>query len=226
MSKAATETYAGGPLTAYSEDEQMFRASVREFAEGEISPRVEEMDEHAKMDARRHQTALRARADGHRDARGVRRHGRVVLHGHHRRRRTLARRPLGRRSDGRAEHARQQRAHPLGQPRAEEEVPAAARRRHRRRVRLERSRLRLRRLRACRRARSTRATTTSSPARSSGSRTASKPRSSSSSPTPNPRTATAASPPSSSRRDFEGISRRQEGEQARHPRVLDHRDHP
>jgi alkylation response protein AidB-like acyl-CoA dehydrogenase len=49
MSKAATEAYTGGPLTAYSEDEQMFRASVREFAEGEIRPRVEEMDEHAKM---------------------------------------------------------------------------------------------------------------------------------------------------------------------------------
>src|ERR671929_1535216 len=50
MSKAAAEAYAGGPLTAYSEDEQMFRASVREFAEGEIRPRVEGMDEHAKMD--------------------------------------------------------------------------------------------------------------------------------------------------------------------------------
>ena len=49
MSKAATDVYAGGPLTAYSEDEEMFRASVREFAEGEIRPRVEEMDEHAKM---------------------------------------------------------------------------------------------------------------------------------------------------------------------------------
>ncbi|HEX8292905.1 MAG TPA: acyl-CoA dehydrogenase family protein, partial [Pyrinomonadaceae bacterium] len=49
MSKAATEAYACGPLTSYSEDEQMFRASVREFAEGEIRPRVEEMDEHAKM---------------------------------------------------------------------------------------------------------------------------------------------------------------------------------
>ncbi|PYS82419.1 MAG: acyl-CoA dehydrogenase [Acidobacteria bacterium] len=49
MSKAATESYGGGPLTTYSEDEQMFRASVREFAEGEIRPRVEEMDEHAKM---------------------------------------------------------------------------------------------------------------------------------------------------------------------------------
>jgi butyryl-CoA dehydrogenase/short/branched chain acyl-CoA dehydrogenase len=49
MSKAATESYGGGPLTTYSEDETMFRASVREFAEGEIRPRVEEMDEHAKM---------------------------------------------------------------------------------------------------------------------------------------------------------------------------------
>ncbi len=49
MSKAATEAFTGGPLTAYSEDERMFRASVREFAEGEIRPRVEEMDEHAKM---------------------------------------------------------------------------------------------------------------------------------------------------------------------------------
>jgi alkylation response protein AidB-like acyl-CoA dehydrogenase len=49
MSKAATEAFSGSPLTVYSEDENMFRASVREFAEGEIRPRVEEMDEHAKM---------------------------------------------------------------------------------------------------------------------------------------------------------------------------------
>src|ERR1044072_6167380 len=49
MSKAATEAYTSGPLTSYTEDEQMFRASVREFAEGEIRPRVEEMDEHAKI---------------------------------------------------------------------------------------------------------------------------------------------------------------------------------
>jgi alkylation response protein AidB-like acyl-CoA dehydrogenase len=49
MSKAATESYGVGPLTSYTEDESMFRASVREFAEGEIRPRVEEMDEHAKM---------------------------------------------------------------------------------------------------------------------------------------------------------------------------------
>ncbi len=50
MSRAATEMLSGNPLTVYSEDEQMFRASVREFAEGELRPRVEEMDEKAKMD--------------------------------------------------------------------------------------------------------------------------------------------------------------------------------
>ncbi len=49
MSKAATELLSGNPLTVYSEDEEMFRASVREFAEGEIKPLREEMDEQGKM---------------------------------------------------------------------------------------------------------------------------------------------------------------------------------
>ena len=38
------------PLTMLSEDEQMFRASVHEFAEGELRKRVEEMDEQGKLD--------------------------------------------------------------------------------------------------------------------------------------------------------------------------------
>src|SRR5437016_8803479 len=38
------------PLTTLSEDEQMFRASVREFAEGEIRKRVESMDEQSYLD--------------------------------------------------------------------------------------------------------------------------------------------------------------------------------
>ncbi len=37
-------------LTTLSEDEQMFRASVREFAEGELRPRVVEMDALGKLD--------------------------------------------------------------------------------------------------------------------------------------------------------------------------------
>jgi alkylation response protein AidB-like acyl-CoA dehydrogenase len=50
QSQTAIEQSAGRPLTTLSEDEQMFRASVREFAEGEIRPRVEQMDEHQKLD--------------------------------------------------------------------------------------------------------------------------------------------------------------------------------
>ena len=37
-------------LTTLSEEEEMFRASFREFAEGEIKPRVEEMEEAGKLD--------------------------------------------------------------------------------------------------------------------------------------------------------------------------------
>ncbi len=46
----AVEQSFARPLTTLSEDEQMFRASVREFAEGEIRKRVEEMDEQAHLD--------------------------------------------------------------------------------------------------------------------------------------------------------------------------------
>lgn len=50
QSQTAIDQLSGRPLTTLSEDEQMFRASVREFAEGELRPRVEEMDEHQKLD--------------------------------------------------------------------------------------------------------------------------------------------------------------------------------
>ena len=48
--QTAIEESLARPLTTLSEDEQMFRDSVREFAEGEIRKRVEEMDEQAHMD--------------------------------------------------------------------------------------------------------------------------------------------------------------------------------
>src|SRR6476646_7368953 len=50
QSQTAIEELAGRPLTTLSEDEQMFRASVREFAEGELRPRVEDMDKKTKLD--------------------------------------------------------------------------------------------------------------------------------------------------------------------------------
>ena len=37
------------PLTVLSEDERLFRDSVREFADAQVRPLVREMDEHAKM---------------------------------------------------------------------------------------------------------------------------------------------------------------------------------
>ena len=37
-------------LTALTEDEELFRQSVREFAEGEVRPRVEEMEKNSKLD--------------------------------------------------------------------------------------------------------------------------------------------------------------------------------
>jgi butyryl-CoA dehydrogenase/short/branched chain acyl-CoA dehydrogenase len=50
QSQLAMQESIARPLTTLSEDEQMFRASVREFAEGEIRQRVEEMDEQAHLD--------------------------------------------------------------------------------------------------------------------------------------------------------------------------------
>lgn len=50
QSQTAIESGLGSPLTTLSEDEQMFRASVREFAEGELRPRVDKMEDEAKLD--------------------------------------------------------------------------------------------------------------------------------------------------------------------------------
>ena len=50
QSRTAIEQSAIHPLTSITDEEQMFRSSVREFAEGEIRPRVEEMDEKSKLD--------------------------------------------------------------------------------------------------------------------------------------------------------------------------------
>jgi alkylation response protein AidB-like acyl-CoA dehydrogenase len=50
QSQTVIEQLAGRPLTTLSEDEQMFRASVREFAEGEVRSRVAQMEEAGKLD--------------------------------------------------------------------------------------------------------------------------------------------------------------------------------
>jgi len=50
QSQTVIEQLAGRPLTTLSEDEEMFRASVREFAEGELRSRVAQMEEAGKLD--------------------------------------------------------------------------------------------------------------------------------------------------------------------------------
>src|SRR5438128_3819440 len=50
QTQTAIEQSFARPLTTLSEDEQMFRDSVREFAEGEIRKRVEQMDEQGYLD--------------------------------------------------------------------------------------------------------------------------------------------------------------------------------
>ena len=50
MSTAAQTAAINTGLTVLSEDEDLFRSSVREFAEGELRPRVEAMEHAAKID--------------------------------------------------------------------------------------------------------------------------------------------------------------------------------
>lgn len=50
MSTAAGTALSTAGLTVLTEEEELFRASVREFAEGEVRPRVEAMEHSSKLD--------------------------------------------------------------------------------------------------------------------------------------------------------------------------------
>ncbi|MBK8305394.1 MAG: acyl-CoA dehydrogenase [Pyrinomonadaceae bacterium] len=50
MTTAAGAALSNVGLTVLSEEEELFRSSVREFAEGEVRPRVEHMEQAAKLD--------------------------------------------------------------------------------------------------------------------------------------------------------------------------------
>jgi len=50
MSQTVLEAVTSRALTTLSEDEEQFRASIREFAEGEVRPRVEEMETEGHLD--------------------------------------------------------------------------------------------------------------------------------------------------------------------------------
>ncbi len=50
MTTATGAAFSNAGLTVLSEEEELFRASVREFAEGEVRPRVEAMEHASKLD--------------------------------------------------------------------------------------------------------------------------------------------------------------------------------
>ncbi|MEO8649318.1 MAG: acyl-CoA dehydrogenase [Acidobacteriota bacterium] len=50
MTTAAGQALINSGLTVLSEEEELFRSSVREFAEGEVRPRVESMEHASKLD--------------------------------------------------------------------------------------------------------------------------------------------------------------------------------
>jgi alkylation response protein AidB-like acyl-CoA dehydrogenase len=50
MSTAAVQALSNPGLTVLSEEEELFRSSVREFAEGEVRPKVESMEHASKLD--------------------------------------------------------------------------------------------------------------------------------------------------------------------------------
>lgn len=50
MNTATAAALSNVGLTVLSEEEELFRASVREFAEGEVRPRVEQMEHASKLD--------------------------------------------------------------------------------------------------------------------------------------------------------------------------------
>ena len=50
MSTAAAQALSTHGLTVLSEEEELFRSSVREFAEGEVRPKVEAMEHAGKLD--------------------------------------------------------------------------------------------------------------------------------------------------------------------------------
>src|SRR3954469_22405328 len=51
MSTATGTAMVNAGLTTLSEEEELFRASVREFAEGEVRPKLESMEHNSKLDA-------------------------------------------------------------------------------------------------------------------------------------------------------------------------------
>ena len=143
MEKAGSPT----PLTRLTEDETLFRDSVREFAVREIRPHRPRNGRSGQDAAQPHRPDVRAGRDGHRDPRRARRRRRHLLPCRARGRGAVGCRSVGRRPGRRAEHPGHQRAAALGFRGTTIAIPAAACRASRGCVRPLGGRLRERRVR-------------------------------------------------------------------------------
>ena len=113
------------PLTALTEEEKMFQATVRRVRPRTSAPARPRDGRSAASSAKISCPVLRPRPDGHRDPRGIRRPGRQLLPGRAGRGRAGRSRSFRRRHRRRAEYHRQQRHSSLGQARAEGQISAA-----------------------------------------------------------------------------------------------------
>ena len=95
------------PLTHLSQEEALFRDTVRRFARERIAPLVRGMDEAAALDPEPAARIVRTRTHGDRDSRKIRRTRREFLSVRAGHRRSIGRRSGGRRRGRCSEHHRQ-----------------------------------------------------------------------------------------------------------------------
>ena len=145
MAHESPET--GVPLTVLAEDEQLFYASVLEFADQRIRPLVREMDEHAKVPRALLDELFELGVMGIEIPEAFGGGRRQLLPLRAGRRGAVPGRPVDRRPGRRPEHARRQRAAPLGHRRREAALPAGAGGQDGRRLRAVGGRVGQRRLR-------------------------------------------------------------------------------
>ena len=146
MSELTTSIAAPAPLVALTEDETLFRDTVRQFADEAVQPLVKEMDEKGVFEPSLIRQFFELGLMGIEIPEQYGGGGGTFFEAILAVEELSRGRCLGRRRSRCAEHAGQQRPHALDHRRAEEALPAAHVRRHRGRLRAQRSRLRLRRI--------------------------------------------------------------------------------
>ena len=145
---ASALNHSSPALSLLSDEERDFQSAVRDFALAEVEPRVAAMDRSGRMEGALVRKLFEMGLMGIEIPEEVGGAGGELLHRRHRRGGALPRRSVGGHPGGRAEHARRQRAAPLGDAGAARGGAAEAGRGHGGRLLALRGRERLGRLRA------------------------------------------------------------------------------